>query len=320
MANSGDIPNNITMGAGTMVRRNLADNGFEAVAPSGSGTVTNVSVTTANGVSGTVATSTTTPAITLSLGAITPSSVNSVVVSGTSTPTLSVTGTSSISGANTGDQTITLSGDVSGTGTGAITTTIGAGKVTEAMQVLADNTTNDVSSSAHGYVPKALNNPLKFLDSYGTWKSPYVHVSKSSGATTTGANTTPVSVSGAVFSYEASSTYWIRVMGRINSTAATTGGAIQFDLSSAVTAIDVIGGNLLASSGTASFFASVADDTTLGTGTSGVPSGPVDVPIFAQALLVTAGNTGTCQLRFRSETTAVTELMAGTVMVVERLI
>lgn len=42
----------------------------------GSGTVTAVSVTTANGVSGLVANSTTTPAITLTLGAITPSSVS----------------------------------------------------------------------------------------------------------------------------------------------------------------------------------------------------------------------------------------------------
>ncbi len=41
----------------------------------GSGTVTSVSVVTANGVSGSVATATTTPAITLTLGAITPSSV-----------------------------------------------------------------------------------------------------------------------------------------------------------------------------------------------------------------------------------------------------
>lgn len=41
----------------------------------GSGTVTSVSVVTANGVSGSVATSTTTPAITLTLGAITPSAI-----------------------------------------------------------------------------------------------------------------------------------------------------------------------------------------------------------------------------------------------------
>lgn len=70
-----------------------------------SGTVTSVSVTTANGISGTVATATSTPAITLILGAITPTSVNSVVISGSSTPTLAVTGTTTVSGSNTGDQT-----------------------------------------------------------------------------------------------------------------------------------------------------------------------------------------------------------------------
>lgn len=73
--------------------------------PATNGTVTSVSVTTANGVSGSVATATTTPAITLTLGAITPTSVNSVVISGASTPTLAVTGTTTVSGSNTGDQT-----------------------------------------------------------------------------------------------------------------------------------------------------------------------------------------------------------------------
>lgn len=54
-------------------------------APTGTGTVTSVSVVTANGVSGTVATATTTPAITLTLGAITPSSVAATgAISGTS--------------------------------------------------------------------------------------------------------------------------------------------------------------------------------------------------------------------------------------------
>lgn len=45
------------------------------VSPPGNGSVKSVSVVTANGVSGTVATATTTPAITISLGAITPNSV-----------------------------------------------------------------------------------------------------------------------------------------------------------------------------------------------------------------------------------------------------
>ena len=78
----------------------------------GVGSVTNVSVTnTGNGVSGTVANSSTVPAISLTLGAITPSSVNSVVLSGTSTPTLAVTGTSSISGSHSGSSSNTNTGD-----------------------------------------------------------------------------------------------------------------------------------------------------------------------------------------------------------------
>jgi hypothetical protein len=78
------------------------------------GSVTSVSVVSANGVSGSVATPTTTPAITLTLGDITPNSVAAVGA---------VTG-SNLSGTNTGDQTITLSGDATGSGTGAIAVTI----------------------------------------------------------------------------------------------------------------------------------------------------------------------------------------------------
>jgi hypothetical protein len=92
-------------------------------APSGSGTVTLVSVATANGVSGTVANDTSTPSITLTLSAITPTSV---AASGT------VTG-SNLSGTNTGDATISLTGDVTGSGTSTFATAIGAGKVTNSM-------------------------------------------------------------------------------------------------------------------------------------------------------------------------------------------
>lgn len=145
-----------------------------------------------------------------------------------------------------------------------------------------------------------------------------VHVSTSSGATTTGANTTPVDVSGAVFTYVANAVYRIWVMGRLNSTAATTGVGIHFNLSTAVTAIDVIGLNTLAATGTVTGFSSIADDVSQSV-SSGVPTGPLDVPVVLNALLVPGNNTGTCQLRLRSETTAVTELLAGVVMVVERI-
>lgn len=127
--------------------------GLKWNAVTGTGTVTSVSVTTANGVSGTVATATTTPAISLTLGAITPTSVNSIVLSGSTTPTLAVTGTSSISGANTGDQTITLTGAVTGSGTGSFATTIatpGTLTVSSTNSTATAHTHAITSSSAPG--------------------------------------------------------------------------------------------------------------------------------------------------------------------------
>jgi hypothetical protein len=107
---SGFVP---ASGGGT-TKYLCADGTFSQPATGGSGTVTSVSVTTANGVSGTVATPNTNPAITLTLGAITPSSVAATgTVSG-----------SNLTGTNTGDQTITLTGDVTGTGSGSFAATL----------------------------------------------------------------------------------------------------------------------------------------------------------------------------------------------------
>ena len=122
------------------------------------GTVTSVSVVTSNGISGSVATATTTPAITLTLGVIAPISVNGVTFSGSGslansgTSSLTgFTGSGSSSGANTGDQTITLTGNVTGSGTGSFATTISAGVVTNAM--LAGSI--DLTSKVTGILPGA---------------------------------------------------------------------------------------------------------------------------------------------------------------------
>jgi hypothetical protein len=103
----------------------------------GGGSVTSIGVTTANGVSATVTNPTSAANLSFTLGVITPTSVNSIVLSGSSTPRLTVTGTSAISGTNTGDNAVnslysglvsnaTHTGDV----TGATALTIANGAVT----------------------------------------------------------------------------------------------------------------------------------------------------------------------------------------------
>jgi len=121
-----------------------------------------------------------------------------------------------------------------------------------------------------------------------------------------------------VFTYVASAIYEIRVYGRLNSAAATTGCGLQFDVSTAITDINVQFFHQLASAGTLTGGHSIADDASVGL-SSGVPAGPLDVPITLFALFRPGANTGTCQLRIRSEVAAVTELMAGAYMIVQQI-
>jgi len=80
---------------------------------------------------------------------------------------------------------------------GSNSTVIQAGVVTEAMQVLADNTTQDVSTSKHGYAPKAPNDVSKVLDGTGAWRK--VQMILTLHANGAGALTRTDQVSGAAF-------------------------------------------------------------------------------------------------------------------------
>ena len=133
----------------------------------------------------------------------------------------------------------------------------------------------------------------------------------------TGANTTPVTLTGLVFTYEANSVYRISFTGRVQPTAATTGCGFQFDLSSAVTEIDISFLHQLANSGTLSGGHSIADDASVGV-SSGMP-GTSTYPVTGSGQIITGANTGTAQLRFRSETTAVTTAKAGLTLIVEKV-
>ncbi len=180
----------IVAGTGISVSSVGGTTTISATGGGGTGTVTSVSVVTANGVSGSVATATTTPAITLTLGAITPTSVNA---SGTLAGS-NFSGSSS--GTNTGDQTITLTGDVTGSGTGSFAATISANAVTNAKlaqmpahTIKGNNTAgtanaldltatqvtaelNQFTTTLQGVVPGSGGGTANFLRADGTWATP----------------------------------------------------------------------------------------------------------------------------------------------------
>lgn len=131
------------------------------LASPGGGTVTNVSVVAANGVSGVVANPTTTPAITYTLGAITPSSV---AASGT------VSGTNITAGGNvTGNAaTVTTNANLTGPVTSVgNATTIAANRVpwtpndaSGAGLTLTINSANQVTSGSQVTVTMDITYPV----------------------------------------------------------------------------------------------------------------------------------------------------------------
>lgn len=89
----------------------------------GTGTVTSVSVTTDNGVSGSVATATTTPAITITLGNISPTSVTSTFTGGlTGNVTGNCSGSSGSCTGNAATASAVALGGITGLGIGVATT------------------------------------------------------------------------------------------------------------------------------------------------------------------------------------------------------
>lgn len=134
----------------------------------------------------------------------------------------------------------------------------------------------------------------------------------------TAANTTPVILTGMSFSYAINSIYIIRVLGSISSAAATTGAGFQLDVSSVVTQIAMNFFHQLANTGTITGGSSIADNASAGV-SSGLPALNTAIPVSVQGILRTGANTGTAQLMYRSETTAVTTALAGLTMIVEKI-
>lgn len=133
----------------------------------------------------------------------------------------------------------------------------------------------------------------------------------------TGANTTPVNLTGFSFNFEAASRYVLELFAVMQSPAATTGYGIQGDVSTAVTLQSFQFFHQLANTGMLSGGSSIADDASVGV-SSGVPSNAVNVPLYGCGVLATI-LAGTYQLRLRSEVSAVATMKAGSILRVRKL-
>lgn len=156
--NIGSAPND---GLGDPLRTafDKCNDNFSELYSTGTGSVSSVSVVAANGVSGTVANPTTNPAITLSLGAITPATVNGITLLGALTPQLTVIGTSAVQGNNTGDQNlfskIAVAGEadvVADSASDTLTLVAGA-NVTITTDAATDSITINASGGGGGGAP-----------------------------------------------------------------------------------------------------------------------------------------------------------------------
>lgn len=199
--------------------------------PAAQGTVTSVSGVNTNGITWSVANPTTAATITISLGAITPSSVNGITFSGSSSPSLAVTGASSISGSNTGDQ-VNITGNAGTVTTinshitaGTNVTVTGSG--TTASPYNISSSTAPISSLPFGEITSGTNTAQTLVIGTGSALS-------ASGNGTITATT------------NANSTGVITSVGNVTSTGSQTGTGSTFVMNQSPTINEpvIIDGNL----------------------------------------------------------------------------
>lgn len=176
-------------------------------------------------------------------------------------------------------------------------------------------TANENIGTANNNITQ-LNNNLQGISNLVSGLTPPTVLTLGSNIATSN-NVTPVTVIGLIFNYVANSKYKIELFALVQPAAGTTGCGFQFDLSSAVTRIGFRFTHQLANTGTLSGGHSIADNVSVGV-SSGMP-GTSTYPVNGSGILITGANAGTAQLMFRSETTAITTLLANTVLIITKI-
>jgi hypothetical protein len=174
------------------------------------------------------------------------------------------------------------------------------------------------SDITKGEIEAKLTGEISSHSHAGGGGSPFIAEFSLAADASTGANVTPISLTGFSFAFEANSRYWIETVGTTRAAATTTGGSFQIDVSAAVTRVSIQNVHPLANTGTLSGSYSTADDASTGL-SSGRPAANADTPIFGVGQLITGANAGTAQLRYRSEVAAVSTVMAGFMWRVRKL-
>ena len=147
----------------------------------------------------------------------------------------------------------------------------------------------------------------------GGGADPFVFKAVLAANAATGANVTPISLTGFTFNFAANKRYFIDIAGATQAPAATTGSGFHLDTSVAVTRVGMTHVMQLANTGTVTAGSSIADDVSVGV-SSGRPSVNVDTPVMGSGYLLAGANAGTATLRYRSEVAAVSTVMAGFMM------
>jgi hypothetical protein len=134
----------------------------------------------------------------------------------------------------------------------------------------------------------------------------------------TGANITPVDLTDLVWDYESNAIYLFKWIGDVLPANVNTGCGFQLNVSTAITQISMEFHHQLANTGTLTGGSSSQDDVSIGV-SSGMASASVPTVIIGNGILRTGSVAGTAQLRFRSETTAVTVAKTGMTLIVEKV-